>query len=117
MPSPTRSRRTRVRPNLVCLEDRFNPATVDILTDVVDPADGKTSLREAVALFNTAPDDFGNNSISFDSSLNGKTIVLTTGELAVTAKAGATNKELTLNSSFSPAGPVAISGNNAGRIF
>lgn len=90
---------------------------MDVVSDLVDPADGKTSLREAVALFNTAPDDFGNNSISFADTLNGKTITLTAGELEVTGKTGATNTLLTLQSTFSATGPVRISGGDASRLF
>lgn len=106
--------RTGIKLGLVALEDRTTPTTVDISGDIVDPNDGKISLREAVALFNTAPDTFGNNTISFDSSLLGTTLTLTS-ELAITGKTGATNKSLELSNGDIKA--ITISGNNASRIF
>ena len=49
---------TRTRPStlrLECLEDRSVPATFNVTTtlDVIDPADGKRSLREAITEANT----------------------------------------------------------------
>ncbi len=107
----------RVRPQLLALEDRSVPTTVNTLADVVDAADGKTSLREAVAAFNADPDDpMGTNTISFDAALGkGPTFTLTLGELAVTGKAGATNTLLSLTNSEPT--EIVISGNNASRLF
>src|SRR5262245_61925746 len=53
-PAPTRP---FARPRLECLEDRSVPAifTVTTALDVVDPADGRLSLREAVTLANAHP--------------------------------------------------------------
>jgi hypothetical protein len=50
---PNYSRRLR----LECLEDRVTPATFNVTTalDVVDPADGKRSLREAITKANDTP--------------------------------------------------------------
>src|SRR5262249_49360320 len=53
---------------------------VDTLADSTDPSDGKTSLREAIALANGAP---GPNTIIFAAGLTG-TITLTQGELIIT---------------------------------
>jgi hypothetical protein len=49
--------------------------------DSVDPNDGLTSLREAITIANAAP---GADTINFDASLAGKTILLTQGELKIT---------------------------------
>jgi CSLREA domain-containing protein len=45
------------RPRLESLEDRSVPATLNVTTtlDVVDPADGKRSLREAISAANNRP--------------------------------------------------------------
>jgi hypothetical protein len=49
-----RAARPGARPRLECLEDRSVPATFSITNtaDVVDPADGKLSLREAISAAN-----------------------------------------------------------------
>ena len=76
----SRSRRLHVEP----LEDRrlLAVATVDTHLDVVDIADGMTSLREAIASTNLA---VGNDTIEFDPSLDGAIINLVQplGELAI----------------------------------
>ena len=56
-------------------------ATVDTELDVVDFTDGLTSLREAIFAANTFS---GADTIEFDPSLAGKTILLTQGELLIT---------------------------------
>lgn len=55
---------------------------VTTLDDVVDAFDGKTSLREALTLAGSDPDA---NTITFDASLAGGTIVLTSGPLYITS--------------------------------
>jgi hypothetical protein len=54
--------------------------TVTTAADVVDPGDGKLSLREAVAKANATP---ALDAIVFKPSLEGQTLVLTGGELVV----------------------------------
>ena len=54
--------------------------TVTTVDDVVDPGDGKLSLREAVDLANAASDA---DRIDFSAGLRGKTLVLSGGELAI----------------------------------
>ena len=55
---------------------------VTMLTDVVDPFDNLTSLREALAHANQNPDS---NTITFAPALAGSTMFLAYGELAITA--------------------------------
>ena len=78
----TRPRRLRLEP----LEDRRMLAmvTVDTELDVVDGGDGLTSLREAITATNAMA---GADTIEFDASLAGKTILLTQGELELTEAA------------------------------
>jgi hypothetical protein len=73
------SRRLRIEP----LEERRMLAAYLVNTEVdsVDPNDGFTSLREAIASANAAP---GADTIDFDASLAGKTILLSGSELAIT---------------------------------
>jgi lysophospholipase L1-like esterase len=82
--------------------------TVTTTSDVVDSTDGVTSLREAVAYANSHA---GADTITFDSSLTGKTITLTAGELDLTDTTGKTTITGLGSSSL------IVSGNNASRIF
>ena len=59
--------------------------------DVVDPGDGKLSLREAVAKANATP---ALDAIEFNSSLEGQTLNLTNCELAITSVVGQARDEL-----------------------
>ena len=63
----------------------FSPLIVTTTADVVDPTDGLTSLREAVDYADANP---GDNTITFDPSLAGQTITLTSGELDLTDTTG-----------------------------
>ncbi len=102
----TRKAPARVRPSVETLEDRYAPAVIPVTTlaDVVNPNDGLTSLREAVLQANAIP---GADTITFVPGLTG-TITLGLGQL-------------TLSSEVTIAGPgaalLAVSGNNAGRVF
>jgi hypothetical protein len=94
-----RPRAPRFRPQLDCLEDRCVPSTLTV-TSTADSGPG--SLRADIAA--AQPGD----TINFASSLNGQTITLTSGELVV-------NKSLTIQGPG--AGQLAISGNQASRVF
>jgi predicted outer membrane repeat protein len=82
--------------------------TVNTALDVVDDTDGYTSLREALAYANSHA---GDDTIVFDSSLAGKTITLTNGQLTISDTTGMTtiiglgDDQLT------------ISGNRTSRVF
>ena len=65
----------------------LDPLLVTTATDIVDPNDGLTSLREAITYANNHP---GDDTITFDSSLAGHTITLTGGELKLTDTTGVT---------------------------
>ena len=85
-----------------------NPLLVTTATDVVDPSDGLTSLREAIAYANSHP---GDDTITFDPSLGGQTITLTQGELDLTDTTGTTTI------TGLGADQLTISGNNASRVL
>ena len=72
----------RFRPRVEVLEERRMLAVVLVTSelDTIDFADGVTSLREGVFATNIVP---GADTIEFDSSLAGKTILLTQGVLAI----------------------------------
>ena len=78
--------------------------TVTTQADVVDAGDGKLSLREAVAQANASASA---DTIRFIAALEGKTLVLTGGELVVT-------QDLTIDGGDDP---VTIDGNRNGRIL
>ena len=82
--------------------------TVTTQADVVDPGDGKLSLRKAVAKANaTATAD----TIVFAANIEGLTLTLTLGELLVT-------QDLTIDGDQDNNGiAVSIDGNHNGRIL
>ncbi len=82
--------------------------TVTTQADVVDPGDGQLSLREAVAQANATT---GADYIKFVVTLEGQTLVLTGGELAVT-------QDLTIDGDRNHDGILAtIDGNANGRLL
>lgn len=89
----------RFQPRLEAMEDRFLLSTLIVLNN---SDSGPGSLRADIAAAHSG------DRIVFDPSLNGQTITLTSGELAI-------------NQSLSILGPGAdqltVSGNNAGRVF
>ena len=82
--------------------------TVTTTADLVDPNDGELSLREAVAKANaTAAAD----TINFDAVLEGTTLLLTGGELAI-------SQDLTIDGDSNNDGSeVTLSGGNASRML
>jgi predicted outer membrane repeat protein len=74
--------------------------------DVVNPSDGFTSLREALAYATTLA---GPQTITFAPALSGQTILVTNGQLAL-------NQNLTIDGS-SLANAVQINGNHLSSIF
>ncbi len=112
------------RPSLEVLEDRLAPATLLVNTnaDVVHPADGTLSLRDAIAAVNagnanglTAGEQnqvtgtFGDNdTIQFAANLSGQTITLGGTALEISASVTITGPG---------ASGLAISGNNQSQVF
>src|SRR5262249_22586218 len=84
---------------LEALEDRALPSTLTVL-NALDSGVG--SLRDVIKKANSG------DTIVFASSLNGQTITLTSGELGI-------SKSLDIEGPG--AGLLAISGNNASRVF
>jgi hypothetical protein len=99
--TPGLGRRVSFRPRLEVLEGRDLPSTLTVtnLSDAGAPGDG--SLRGEIAA--ALPGD----TINFQPGLSG-TIILTGGQLVI-------NKSLNINGPL--AGMVAVSGNNASRVF
>jgi hypothetical protein len=92
-------RRPSLVPRLLTLEDRTLPSTLTVLNNADS---GAGSLRAAII---TAQNG---DQIVFDQSLQGQTITLTSGELAITKS---------LDIEGLGADQLAVSGNHASRIF
>jgi hypothetical protein len=93
------ARRPSLVPSLLTLEDRTLPSTLTVLNNA-DSGDG--SLRAAIIVAQNG------DQIIFDQSLQGQTITLTSGELAIT-------KDLAVEGLG--ADQLAVSGNHASRVF
>lgn len=78
---------------------------VDTTVDLIDDRDQQTSLREAVLLANATP---GLDTITFDASLAGETILLTEGDLRI-------SESITVQGLG--ADRLTVSGGGASRIF
>src|SRR5439155_4822030 len=99
-PRRSSSERSRsFRPRLESLEERTVLSTLTV-SNTLDS--GKGSLRDAIKKANSG------DTIVFDSSLNGQTITLSSGELAITQS---------LDIEGPGAGLLAISGNQASRVL
>ncbi len=100
IPGPKHAPRKRsFVPRLENLEDRTVPST---LTVVNNHDSGAGSLRAAIASAGSG------DAIQFSSALNGHTIALTSGELAITKN---------LDIEGLGANQLTVSGNNASRVF
>src|SRR5436309_11953398 len=107
-PSSTRARRcasprqqptARCRPRLECLENRWVPSTLTVLNTADS---GAGSLRAAIAAAQSG------DRIVFGSGLDGQTITLTSGELAI-------NQSLDIEGLG--ADKLTVSGNDSSRVF
>jgi predicted outer membrane repeat protein len=98
------------RPLLEALEDRTMPSTLVVMNN----GDGSAgSLRSAIIQANTDAAAGTSDTINFNSSLAGTTIVLTQGQLELS---GAGTGKITIDAR-SLSTPITISGNNSSRIF
>ena len=102
---PIKSLLVTISTCLVMTASSINAATFTVL-NINDSGTG--SLREAIGLANSDP---GANTVNFLDSLDGQTIVLTSGQLDITNN-GSTN----IDASALATG-IVLSGNNASRIF
>ncbi len=100
---------TRTRLGLEMLENRTTPAlfTVTAATDNTDPNDGLLTLREAIDAANR--NDQGADTITFDRVLQGTTIALTQGELALSDP----DEPIRIQG----ANQITVRGNGSSRVF
>ena len=90
--------------------DETSSLVVNTTSDIVDPFDGKTSLREAIAYANTFTSSAP--TITFDATVfaSAQTITLSGGELGLTD----TSEPITITA---PTAGLTISGNKTSRVF
>ncbi|WP_146348482.1 choice-of-anchor Q domain-containing protein [Falsiphaeobacter marinintestinus] len=86
-----------------------DPTVVTTTDDIVDDADGETSLREALAFANSDADA---STITFDASLAGQTITLDGSELVLSS-------DVTIDGDIDgdDVADITISGNDASRVI
>lgn len=101
----------RVRLALEALEDRTAPALLTVTSAADAHQDGLLTLREAIALANTDARNGQSDTIAFDASLDGATITLTGGQLALTGASSSATEMI------DGAGRITVSGNHASRVF
>jgi hypothetical protein len=106
-----RSKSPRARLRVELLEERTVPSTLIVTNTFDDGSSG--SLRSAVLQANADAAGGTSDTINFDPSLAGATIVLTQGEFALSGAGGGT---ITIDGSALGT-PITISGNNASRVF
>src|SRR5262245_60166070 len=83
---------------------------VTILDDVVDAGDGELSLREALTLANLNTES---DTITFEQTLAGGTLTLTSGELTIGTDGITVDGDIDGNGTADS----TVSGNNASRVF
>ncbi len=104
--------RPRVRPinpRLETLEDRLTPTTFTVMTNSDAVVHNGRSLRDAITLANADSATGGSDTIVFDSSLQGKTIVLAQGPLNLKGTGSITIDDQTNN--------ITLSGGNVSNIL
>ncbi len=95
------------------LEDRRLLTIVTVNNPTDTAVAGELSLRQAIVQANTDAAAGISDTINFDSSLDGKTLILTQGQLELSGAGAGT---ITIGGS-SASTPVTISGGNASRLF
>jgi hypothetical protein len=113
---PASPRPRRARPQLEYLEDRIVPAVIDVTT--LADGTGAGTLRSAIAQANTN-DANGDTNNTINLTVAGTYNIgqLNLGALQIFSNATATQSGLSLTVQNTSGGNIAISGNNATRVF